>query len=418
MSDKKKYFITYWDGIPFEYYSEERMVEAIECGFNLIQGGKVGGYKEDKPQHMSYDVPTSQKALEVSEKYGVKYMVFDIRMKNLVESNPTDEEIDETVRAVCEDFKNYSALHSYLVKDEPDVSYFPRLRKIVDAFHKYDPDHPPYINLLPNYAPASMHGCPTYEEYVEQFIEAVHPDILCYDHYHLTQTNRPQDALLNVNSEFEAQVYSASLNRSEREGFYENLEIIRRQGLKNNIPYMLIVLLVEHGPYRYLTRAELYFEVWQTLAYGCSTLSYYNYWALPACRNYKNAIISHDGKKCQHYWDVKEINKNIEAIGNCIVNTKSEAVFHVGGKNEKEGVVPFEPHMGIDNITGGDLTVGFFEDKTVVIANKDFDNPADVTLKTDRALEIFDVESERFVPLESKQLKINAGEGVYLKIAE
>jgi hypothetical protein len=415
---KNKYFITYWDGIPFEYFSEERMVEAIECGFNLIQGGKVGGYKGDTPHNLAYDAPMTQKALEICEKYGVKYMVFDIRIKNLVDSDPSDEEIDKVVCEVCNDFKNYSALHSYLIKDEPDASYFPRLKKIVDAFKKHDPDHIPYINLLPNYAPPSMLGTPTYEDHVEKFIEAVKPDVLCYDHYHLTQTSRPVEEFLHIDSDFEAQVYAASLNRSDRDGFYANLEVIRKHGLKNDIPYMLIVLLVEHGPYRYLTRAELYFEVWQTLAYGCSTLSYYNYWALPERWNYKNAIISHDGKKCQHYWDVKEINKNIEAIGNCIANTRSEAVFHVGNKNEKDGVVPFEPHMGIDDITGGELTVGFFEDKTVVIANKDFDNPADVTLKTDRALEIFDVESERFVPLESKQLKINAGEGVYLKIAE
>lgn len=415
---KKQYFKTYWDGIPLEFFSEERMEEAVACGFNLIQGGKVGGYRANAVKREAYDVATAQKALEICEKHGVKYMVFDVRVIDLLSGERSDEEIDSTIRAVCEDYRDYPALHSYLVKDEPDTSLFPRLRKITDAFKRHDPAHIPYINLLPNYAPPSMLGAPTYEAYVERFVEEVRPDILCYDHYHLIKDNPAADEITDVLDPFTERVYAASLSRGERSGFYNNLEIIRRNGLKADLPYMLIVLLVEHGPYRFLTRAELYFEVWQTLAYGCTALSYYNYWALPRHRCYANAIISADGDKCSHYWDVQAINRRITPVGERIVNTRSEAVFHVGDKNLKEGVTPFSPHRGIEKVTGGELTVGFFEDGTFIIANQDYTAPAEVTVTAANgvSLERFDPETDAFLPWESDTVTIPAGEGVYLRI--
>ncbi len=413
---KPSYLITYWDGIPLEFFSEERLKEAADCGFNLLQGGKVGGYKENNKIDEAYDVATSQEALRLCEKYGVKYTVFDIRIANLVNGNQTDEEIDSTVRAICEDYKDYPALHSYLIHDEPDTTHFERLKKIVDAFKRYDPDHLPYINLFPNYASSKQLGTDSYEDYVAQFMEIVSPDLLCYDHYHLFKKISKDFKLTDAPDSFEAQVYAASISRNEKCGFYNNLEIIRNNGLKYNVPYMLIVLLVEHGPYRNLTKEELYFEVWQALAYGCSALSYYSYWELPRHTNYNNGIISADGKRCPHYWDAKEINNRIAAIGNRIALTRSEKVFYVGESNIKEDVTPFTPYRSIENISGDMLTVGFFEDGTLIIANQNYTSPATVTVETKNAIELFDAESDSFVPLDKPEFTIPAGEGVYLKM--
>ena len=412
---KQEYLITYWDGIPFEFFNEDRIKEAVECGFTLIQGGKVGGYRDNAIRDEGYDVLASQKALEICEKLGVKYTVFDIRIVELVNGEASDEEIDSTVRAVCEAYRDYPALHSYLVKDEPDTTQFPRLKKIVDAFKRYDPAHMPYINLFPNYASPAQLGADDYETYVEQFIKVVQPELLCYDHYHLFKAD-PNVELNVAPGSFEAQVYAASMGRDEKSGFYNNLEAIRNSGLKNGIPYMLIVLLVEHGPYKNLTRSELYFEVWQTLAYGCSALSYYNYWELPRHTNYSNAIISADGERCEHYWVVQEINRRIAKIGECVASTRSEAVFHVGDSFLQEGVTLFTPYRNIEDISGGHLTVGFFEDDTFIIANQDCVSPADVTITTSEKLMLIDEDSCILVPLRGNRLTIPAGEGVYLKI--
>jgi hypothetical protein len=410
------YLITFWDGIPLEFFSEERIKEAVDCGFTLIQGGKVGGYKENNKKDEAYDVATSQKALELCEKYGVKYTVFDRRVMELLNGDQGDEEIDLTVRKVCEDYKNYPALYSYLVHDEPGALLFPRLKKIVNAFRRHDPLHIPYINLFPNYASQAQLGVEDYSAYVKQFVEAISPEILCYDHYHFFKNVGAFDAFTDDPDSFEAKVYAASLARNEKCGFYNNLEIIRDHGLKNNIPYVLIVLLAEHGPYRDLTKEELLFEVWQSLAYGCSMLSYYSYWELPRHCGYSNAIISAEGERCRHYWDVQEINRRISPIGKRIALTRSEKVFHVGDKYLKEGVTLFTPYRSIEGIIGKDLTVGFFEDGTLIIANQDHASPASVTVNAKTPLEIFDEGLEAFIPLNSNEFSIPAGEGVYLKM--
>ena len=414
----KTYLITYWDGIPFEFFSEERIKEAIDCGFNLIQGGKVGGYLENNKIDEAYDVLTSQKALKICEKYGVQYTVFDIRIANLFKGNPTDDEIDATVHAVCEDFRDYPALHSYLIIDEPNTSQFERIKKITDAFKRYDPEHLPYINLFPNYASSKQLGTPDYESYVEQFVETVKPELLCYDHYHFLKIN-PDDIKITLPPDsFEAQVYAASLSRDAKSGFYNNLEIIRKSGLKNDIPYMVIVLLVEHGPCRNVTRAELFFEVWQSLAYGCSALSYYSYWELPPHNDYNNGIISFDGKKRDHYYDAQEINRRIAPIGEHIALTKSEAVFHVGNSFLHEGVTLFAPYRSIENISGGNFTVGFFEDNTFIIANQDYVSPSSVTVTTKKKLALFNIETDSFELTTENTFTLPAGEGIYLKISD
>ena len=62
----KDYLITYWWGIPEAYFSEERVIEAIEDGFNLL--------------HFSYEPENNKKALALCQKHGVHAMIADGRM--------------------------------------------------------------------------------------------------------------------------------------------------------------------------------------------------------------------------------------------------------------------------------------------------------------------------------------------------
>ena len=134
---------------------------------------------------------------------------------------------------------------------------------------------------------------------------------------------------------------------------------------------------------------------------------------MPDELNYRNSLISATGQKCQHYWDVQTINKAITPVGNRIAQTKSTAVFHVG--EEPDDVTYFNGYGKIKDITGGRLTVGFFEDGTFVIANKDYDNDAEVTIQTEATLEVLDVTKDEFVPCVENIIRIKAGEGVYLR---
>ena len=75
----KDYLITYWWGIPEAYFSEERVIEAIEDGFNLL--------------HFSYEPENNKKALALCQKHGVRAMIADGRMYKAMNEPENREKI-------------------------------------------------------------------------------------------------------------------------------------------------------------------------------------------------------------------------------------------------------------------------------------------------------------------------------------
>lgn len=393
----KEYLITHWCGVPRAFFSEERIVEAIEDGFNLL--------------FFDYSPEDNKKALSLCAAHGVRAMIADHRIWEAVQ---TPEHRREYLAAVAADYRDAPALFAYYITDEPCASQFSVLAEIVAELKQLDPAHPAYINLFPNYANTEQLGTATYDEHLHRFMEEVKPEILSYDHYHLLTPEQPKE-YITFEDDREAGIYAAAQKRTARAGFYDNIEVIRKYGLAYGVPYMLIVLLTEHGPYRYLSEQEIAYEVYQTLAYGCSMLSYFTYWTPNGGDHwhFRNGIITEDGKRCSHYYDVQKVNREITPIGRHIANTTSTAVFHVG--TERENVTPFTAYNGIDAITGGNLTVGFFADNTMLIANKDFAADAVVTLTTSHDLDKFEPEKDAFEPCE-KTITIPQGHGIYLRI--
>lgn len=95
-------------------------------------------------------------------------------------------------------------------------------------------------------------------------------------------------------------------------------------------------------------------------------------------------------------------------------------MFHVGGEDERECVTSFpaEGYGVIRTISGGRYTVGFFDDGSLIIANKDYENGSLCIVETDAALALFDVGTETFVSTSEKQFELPAGGGVYLRIVD
>ncbi len=413
------YYISYYHGIPADYLSDERYQEAVDAGFNLLALDR--GTVEQK-----------QEGLRWCAEHGVKGLVNDGRLFTLLYSNwetrlDDPEALDAAVRAVCEDYRDYPGLYGYDLIDEPGADKFPLIAAIVELFRKYDPDHVVYVNLFPNYAdPETQLKTADYEEYVEQFLQIVKPDVLSWDHYHLRWT-KPKAEPAYITDPADVEAYVAGQTKTDRLGFYLNLEDVRYCCLEYDVPYMLTILLCEHLNYRYLTREEISFEVWQTLAYGCSSLLYFTYWTYPSTDKFINGLIAGDtgapgaapGERTAHYYDVQAVNAAITPIGERIAQTRSAAVYHVGYEDEREYVwfFPEKGYGAIRSVSGGEYTVGFFEDGSFIIANKDYEEPSRCTVEADAPLEIFDIETETFVPVTENTFELPAGGGVYLRVA-
>lgn len=284
---QRDFVISFWWPPPPAETNEARIRQIADAGFTVYMGGNG----VDGPE-------LNRQVLDLCEKAGLRAMVLDSRVHG---GKP------EGVEAVVKDYADHPALYGYLVKDEPNTSEFPALGRVVEAFAKQDPKHLAYINLLPTYANQQQLGASTYEQYVRQYLETVKPDVLCYDHYPLlTQGLRPD--------------------------FYTNLDTIRKEALRANVPFWAFVQAEGiEGAYRSPSPTEMRWQAFQSLAYGARGILYFTYWTpQPGVEKHFDGILAPDGKARARYSAVKEINADIRGLGPTLMTTRTLEVYHVG----------------------------------------------------------------------------------------
>lgn len=370
-----RFTITHWCGVPHKFIRHpdgtlaiERFREMMEAGINLMAA-------------YDYGYETNCEMLAACEKLGLKVTLSDGRISRAIGDGAHRQELLE---AVVRDYAGYPALMGYHIVDEPNSGAFPALADIREILHRLDPAHEAYINLFPNYASPEMLGNPTYYDHVAQFAKEVRPEIISYDHYHFIK-GEPMERR-EVADQRENQIYEAAFRKVERPGFFDNIQDVRQVSLATDIPFMVIILVVEHGPYRNLTEAEIRWEVFQSLAYGAKRLSYFTYWTPgvdtdegDAMWHWKNGMIAKDGTKTAHYHMIADINRELQALGDMLLPRRSLAVFHLSQVPDTK--VAYWPGAFGDmtSLAADSVTAGFFEGGYVLLANKDYEAPAPVT---------------------------------------
>ena len=397
----KQFDITYFHG-PFSDFvvREDVIADIAASGMTLV------------PLH--YDTKTNKQALPILRRFGLRAIVSDPRIHRIYGADDIAG-ADAMAREVVSDYAEFDNIIGWDIVDEPNAAKFPVLGAIVNGFRRYSPDKETVINLFPNYASPEQLGNPDYVSHLEAFVNIVRPHLLSYDHYHFFgRQNRNEILDLNVD-ERERLIRLSAETTENRGGFFENIEDFRAVALKYDIDQMLIVLLTEHGPYRNLTIGELYWEVNMCLAYGMKRISYFTYWEPSHDDHWQwtNAMCDTEGNKMQHWYDVREINADIAPAGRRLFNTKSEAVFHIGVP--EEGAKKFDAYGPITSIEGENGVIGFFEDGSIYLVNRDFINDNTFTLHTDKPLSV--LSDDRFIPVDDCVITVElvAGEAVLLK---
>jgi hypothetical protein len=304
--------------------------EVRECGFNLA--GFVA------PEHLD--------AVAAS---GLKCIVSDPDIHVADAAAGLDEvEVQKRVATLTARAAGHSAMFGYYLRDEPGAGLYPALARFVAALRQADPDHSSYINLFPNYASPGQMGAPTYEEYVESFVTTVKPAFISYDHY----------ALLD--------------DGSLRDGYFQNLEAVRKTALKHGLPFWNIILSNAHFRYAEPSEGGLRFQVYTTLAYGGRGISYFTYFA-PAIGNYRLAPIDQFGHKTPTWDMLRNVNLQIHRLGPTYLKLKSVNVFHHA--DVPAGCAGINASRHLAAVNGGRFVVGEFEgpggQPFVMIVNKD-----------------------------------------------
>ena len=384
----KQFDITYFYGPNAECIVKEEVVADITAaGITLCQ--------------ISYDTETNKQALRLLKKYGLRASVVENRLTEAARNGKT-EIIDEVVRTIVEDYKEFDNIEGWDIWDEPNTENFPMIAKIVEAFRRYAPGHETVINLFPEYTPVEAFKDTDYASHLKHFVEMVHPDFISYDHYPFMGRKLPgtigQADEIEIESEKERLIRQAAKREYSRGDFFGNLKIVREIGLKNQIEQMMIALLTEHGDYRNLTLPEIRWQVNMCLAYGFHRVSYFTY-GLPTGSmdfwKWDNSMINWTGEKYQHYYDVQAVNREIYDIGELLFTGKSDAVFHMG--TDEAAGEPFAGYGAIKAIDGEQGVIGFFDNGYVYLVNYNYVEERTFTITSEK--ELFGYEDGQFVSL-------------------
>lgn len=407
MGKINRFIISQWCSIPQRFLFDDdgnmntwRLDENIDSGINLVP--------------VSYSPELNKRAIEYCNKRGVMCTVEDnvIASARLMKEG-WQAELDGRIAF----YKDIEGVANYHIQDEPNKKDFDGLARVTSRIKEVDPVHQSYINLFPNYANRQQLGHDTYYEHVEDYIKIVQPELISYDHYHFLNRERKMRTDIQFSSERERLIYEDAYKATsrDREGFFDNIEVIRELSVKYGIPFMVIILVTEHGSYRNLTEAEIRWEVYQSMVYGAKGISYFTYWTpgYDEMWQWNNGMLLANGDKAQHYYDVKNINKDLIKVGELLFDKDSLAVFNVGLPNES--VKPFESFGGVENIEARMATVGFFTDDIMLIANRDYVAEQTVTVVTQRELERFDKDTSAWVKTD-KTVTIKPGDGEVFRL--
>ncbi len=364
----EQYPISYWCGPPSHVAAdEERIKEIAEAGMTVVEA--------------RYDKATNLKVAALAAKYGMKISLLDERIYAILSGEDGWEQLAE---AYINDYKDIPNLDNYFLQDEPTEQYFPALRRVRDKFAQLDPNHKSLVNLL---GVPPVTNAYYYEIYLRRFVDEFHPEIISYDHYNLQfkeverLTDKPEAVIseaCRIANGWQDKVFE----KYNRNMFMDNLEVVREVAAEKQLPWKIIVQVVEHWNFRYLTESEIRWGVFCALAYGPAEIDYFTYWT-PSGRaegwDYHHALINQDGTKDSHYYMVQRINRDLALLGAEIMGAKSEEVLHIGMEPGDQKVrYFFESCKSISQIDAKALVLGFFDNDRIILANKDMEMPQHV----------------------------------------
>lgn len=320
------FLISYWWGPPA---TDQSMALIADANFNLAvcEEGRA--------------------ALDLAQKHGLKVLINDPR---ITAKRANDAGFAEGLATVVQDYSDHPALWGYFITDEPSASQFENLAAIHRELLKHDASRVPFINLFPTYASPQQLGTDTYEQHVDAFMRTVKPKVLSYDHYALMQNGIRPD-------------------------YFENLEIIRRAGLKYNTPFVYVLLSVPHFSYRDPSESDLRWQINTALAYGAQGIVYFTYVSPPETKDFEGwgeAIVTGDGKPTPRYEQVKRINAEVRTLGKVLTTLTSTAVYHT--EPVPQGATGLPATDLVSSVTGGELVVGHFRNaqgrRYILFANR------------------------------------------------
>ena len=319
----------------------------------------------------------------------------------------SDAQIDRRVKDMVRAAGKSPAIMGYFITDEPGITDFPALAKAVAAVKRYAPGKWAYINLFPDYATLgapnmSQLGTSNYTEYLERFIEIVHPQALSYDNYMVQ--------------------FSMDLENGQQASYYRNLLEVRRVGLKHHLPYINIIASSQILPDIAIpSPANLSWQAYTTLAAGYRGVTWYTYFNSV----YHYAPLDASGNKTLTWSALCEVNRQTAALAPIMSRLTSTGVFFT--EPVPVAGLPLLPGRLVTSATSTTpLMIGEFKSESgqsyLMVVNLSLERTGKFTLNLAHPIDpisLFSTSDNSFTPFnQSNGCWLPAGQGILLRVGK
>ncbi|HEV2246110.1 MAG TPA: hypothetical protein VGW37_05610 [Terriglobia bacterium] len=215
---------------------------------------------------------------------------------------PDKKTLQKNIGALVAEVGKHPAALGFFLYDEPQAQMMPGLGEVADMLRKAMPGAWTYINLLPNYGTAERMGAPTYDAYVQKYMEEVRPPLVSYDNYSL------------FNGEM--------LGR-----FFANLATIRSAAQRAGIPFWNVILANSCFSYMEPSDATLSLQAYSTIAYGGRGIEYFTYFS-PKVGNFRLAPVDQFGHRTATWYMMRRLNNQLRELAPWLIKLHSTGVYH------------------------------------------------------------------------------------------
>lgn len=400
------------EGIAPDFISDEHFKQLAECGLNV-----VGGYT-----NFEWEPELVLKSLDLAHKCGLQYRVWDswFMESYLSGQTLTKEAVEKRIEAYC----HHPAYCGIQILDEPTSEIYMNNPKknisnfgdLIHVLRELDVFNVQCILPLYDYHIDGMKD--VYRAYVREYCETFKPEMLRYDHYPFNDKG-PQ-----------------------LERFFWNMSVIREFAKEYDIPFSVAIQAggqwndhqahFDSIPY-YPNEGQFYWNVNMCLAMGTKCIGYFPvvqpfHFAWAKSKKYdfeRNGFFGHDGRKNPWYYYAQNINKQIAAIDEVLMNSVNEGMIVNGEQAEKDVrttscVIEEKAYRELVEVTGNTLIGCFdFEGKTALyVVNYEMEAAQKIGLRFKEPCNVYIIQNaeSRFDIAETIELDMTPGDGILIVV--